>query len=149
SELRPRSASRSGRRRRTSVSPRRSPDCGIASGLPPDGVSAYPVREAGVTFKTARAPLPQPAARALQAIAELRSALPRVVRLGARHVARVRRADGRRLRPHPLGAVGERAPDRRLPADDRDRPPLRAAPRPALAAGAHGRRPPRPPPPAL
>ena len=42
-------------------------------------------------------------------------------RLCVRHLARLRRADDRRLRPDRFRRLGERAADRRLPARDRDR----------------------------
>ena len=80
-----------------------------------------------------------PPPRPPQDRARLPAPLRRDVRVGCGDVSGCDRAHGRRLRPHRLGSVGQRPADRRLPADHRDRLPLRAARRPALAQAADDR----------
>ena len=80
-----------------------------------------------------------PSPRPPQDRAEFPAPLRRDVRVGCRNVSGCDRAHGRRLRPDGVGSVGQRAPDRGLPADHRDRLPLRTARRPALPQAAADR----------
>ena len=122
-------ASRAARRTRTSSSPTRSPG------------GRRPLRRAYVAQPDAAAADPvAPGARS--------SALRRRFRLAVLLDARSRGSGtwiaGDRAastsRPYRLGDVGERTPDRGLPAGRRDRAAARAARRPALAEAAAGRR---------
>src|SRR5207244_1601542 len=75
--------------------------------------------------------------------AGLPGALLRNDRVRPRHLAGRDRADGRRLRPHALGEVGQRPADRRLPAGSGDRIHARPGDRPLLPPAADDQRRPR------
>ena len=81
----------------------------------------------------------EPPGHALSGSPELSPARACNGRLCVRHLARLRRADDRRLRPDRFRGLGQRAPDRRLPARDRDRDRRVVARRLAAAAPADDR----------
>ena len=145
---RARRGARDGRHARGARAARGGVDEGARTGLTPTDQAEKPLVRGPGSVLPCRGDGPPPRdrhpARAPGSRAELPAPVSRHARLGRRHLARPRRARGRRLAAHALVGLDRRAADRRHAADLRDRHARRAARRPALAAAADGRRRPRP-----
>ena len=109
------------------------------------GARARTTRRRGALGVPPRAALPRSSAGGAPLVLELQAPLHLLPGFRARDLAGGDRAHRRRLRPDPLGHVGDRPADRRLPARGRDRAAARPAGRPALAEAAARRRRRRPP----